>query len=61
LGAYLDHHEELLEVPIIVQNLVTINAAVLIGPNMEVSIFGVNELKTPIHAPKLGFWDDFTP
>jgi len=46
-------HDDHLMVSIVVQNLVKINAVVSITCS-----FG---LKTPIHAPKLGFSGDFTP
>jgi len=50
-------HEGYLVVFVAVQNLVGIDAVVL----MHVFPFHEFGLKTPIHAPKMGFMGDLTP
>jgi len=52
LGAYLDHPQSVLGVSITLQNLVMIDAVVLL---YELSIFGTFGWKIPIHAPNIVF------
>jgi len=55
LGHIWTTHEEYLSVFIITQYLVAIDAVVL-----KVLICGAFGLKTPIHSPKIGVFDDLT-